>query len=149
MQSKLMPTELQQGEFALLTWVVTPEIGTTIETVLKPEYWSHVAKSLKPWHRIEVRDPGFGWIAYLRVKDAGAQWANVHLEGIVELARKAAPAVPPLEMPDTSDFEIKWRGPVARWSIIRVVDKVTMVENIKHKDEAIVWLRSYLAKVAA
>lgn len=144
MFSKLNPTGLLQGEYARLMWVVVPESGVKMETILRPDYWSHVSKQLKPWHRIEVREPGFSWVAELIVRDAGPNWAKVELIEITPFDGRTA-AIAPVS-PD--EYLIAWRAS-AKWSVMRATDNAIMKEGLATRDEADLWLKHHLAKLAA
>lgn len=147
MQSKLSPSALQTGEFAKMVWVATAEAGTPIETVLDPMYWSHVAKTLKPWHEIDVRAGDGSWLVRLVVRDAGPMWAKVELLAAHEFEAKAGADV---VMPAAAEgrYIVKWRFG-AKWSVLRLGDNAVMIDGLATKDEAALWLTQHVAKVAA
>lgn len=144
MFAKLSPDKLQQGEFARMLWVIVPEPGVPLDTILDPAYWSHVAKRLAPWHRIEVRDPGFQWVAELLVRDCGKNWAKVVLLDVTPFEPRAAA----VHIDETADFSVTWRG-AARWSVMRTLDGEVMKDGLTTKDEADLWLKHHLTKIAA
>lgn len=144
MFAKLSPDKLQQGEFARMLWVIVPEAGASLETILQPAYWSHVSKRLSPWDHIEVRDPGFQWVAELLVRDCGKNWAKVVLLSVSQFEPRAAP----VHIEETADFTIMWRA-AAKWSVMRASDGEVMKDGLSTKDEADLWLKHHLAKIAA
>lgn len=146
MLAKLNTSALQQAEFARMVWVATPEPGVTLEMLMRPDYWSHVAKQLRPWHRIEVRDAGFEWCAELVVRDCGQNWAKVELVSFQEFGAKAQAAA--VKAPETLDFEVVRRGR-AGWSVKRVSDHAVMVEDLPTRDDANAWLQRHLGQIAA
>ena len=67
---RLQPTRIKQAEYARNEFQITPEIGTSIEDILAPEYWAHAALQLKAHDRIEVRTEDASWYAELYVLKA-------------------------------------------------------------------------------
>ena len=151
---KLAPYRIQIQAQAYNTWCVTPEPGTTFEEVLRPEYWCNVLKlptgELRPWDRVVVRDEAFDWCAELVIVDTGSGWAKVktvthtvfdHLGDahLGELARASD---------KTTEYEIKYAGPIDKHVVIRLADKQKL-KNGMSKVEAHVWLNSYLRTIEA
>ena len=149
MRAKLNTSAIQQGEFARMLWVATPEEGVTVDMLLRPDYWSFVAHQLRPWNRIEVRDAGFGWVAELIVLDSGHNWAKVEIVSFYDFEKRSQ--AQEIAEPETDEFEIKWRGR-AGWSIKRIADGEIMADaaaGIASKADAVIWLQRHLAKIAA
>ena len=147
---RLLPTRIKQAEYARNEFQITPEIGTSIEDVLAPEYWAHAAFQIKAHDRIEVRTEDAAWYAELYVLKAerlpGSVFtASVRLIRFVdltddaELKRIMAPAVELAAAPvpeATGEYEIQWKGPAKKFCIIRRSDKTVMRDGIASREEA-------------
>lgn len=139
----MKPTRLSLAEHATVVYHHTVEFGTTLEDVLKPAYWTHVAAHMRPGHRIEVMSPTIDWWAMLIVRAATKIEAAV---AVIEHKSFTAPAVAAApEQP----YEVKWRGPTAKWSIVRKADGGIVKDQIASQDEANRWLLNHEKAMAA
>lgn len=118
-------------------WVVNAEEGTTIQDVMDPGYWSHVAALLRPYDHIEVRLETGEWVAEVLVMSQGLNWAKVHILHKHELAAS-------MEAPPASQrHEVKWRGPQHKWCVVRLADKQVLDAGRESAEAAHEWLRNY------
>lgn len=132
----LDPQRHRLAEQVRNAWVVNAEEGTTIQDVLEPSYWAHVARELKPYDHIEVRLETGDWIAQLLVISQGLNWAKVHMLQKHDLAMsQEAP-------PSSQKHEVKWRGPQHKWCVMRLIDNQALQTGME-KDEASAWMRNY------
>lgn len=133
---KILPKDLKQAELIRTVYVAQPEPGTTLDEMLKPEYWAHVAKDLKlPGTRIEVMPAGGEWFAELYVRSVGKQDAKVSvLRHVVFDA--------PQKQDD--DYDVRSRGG-AGWSVVRKSDKAVLFEKGQTRADA----EAELAKIKA
>lgn len=144
-----MAKKLAQHNFSEIsqvceTWCVTTEYGETLEDVLKPEFWCNVAKQLKPWALVFVRDIAMEWCANLIVADVGAGWAKVRVisHTVFDTTAIAVPAG------KAGDHIITFAGPVRKFQVVRISDK-QMLKDGMSKAEANAWLGQYLNTIAA
>lgn len=118
--------------------VVINEEETTVEDVLRPEFWANVSNKLEaenkrfPFAMIEVI-----WVdgsKYLRLilMDAGPQWAKVKVLDFVDLDAEVGQAVQESE----PDFIVKRVNPALQWCIIRKSDGDYIKKNCATKAEA-------------
>lgn len=136
----------KMAEYDRQIWVVTPEEGTTPADVMRPDFWTHVAEQLKPWHRLEVRGFDGSWMVDLVVLAAGPLWAKVEvIGGPWDFAKISTASKVPV--PETNEFEVKWRGPSLRWCVMRTSDRKPVKEELATKDEAALWLAKHLEMV--
>lgn len=135
---KLIESQFTSAEFSRNLWTVTPEPGTAFETVLKPEYWAHVAKKLRRGDRIEVLSEDNSYFAELIVLSAAPLWAKVAVLRNVELATA------PKAEASQDDFEIKHRGKM-KWSVLRKSDKAILKEGLDTREQAEAWLNTPVA----
>ena len=118
------------------------EEGVTLNTVLKSEFWAHVAAKLQPMDEIVVIPDDMSYRAVLMVLDKGTAWAKVALihEAKIGKIDTTAPANP--------DYEVKLRGP-HKWSIVRKSDSQVIQEGISTKEDAHLRLAEHLKAIAA
>jgi hypothetical protein len=131
---KLLQNRLKQAEFVRTVWAAQPEPGTTLDEMLQPEYWAHVAKSLKQGSRIEVTAADGEWFAELFVRSATANDVKVFLLRHQVFSEAKAPE---------GDLEAKHRGG-AGWSVVRKSDKRVLVEKLETRGEAEDWIANNL-----
>jgi hypothetical protein len=117
----------QLAEYARQDWVVNAEEGTTIEDILKPEYWSLVCVRMKPYDHIEVRLETGEWIAELIVLQADRLYAAVHPLKIHDLIGVGQ------EKPLAPEYVAEWKGPQKKWCVIRLHDQHIVQERIEDK----------------
>ena len=122
----ILPKDIKQADFNRTVHAAQPEPGTTLDEMLKPEYWSHIAKTLKQGDRIEVQDSGHSWFAELYVRSVTATDAKV------TVLRHVVFDKPGLA---DADYEVKARGG-AGWSVIRKSDKAVMFEKGQTRGDA-------------
>lgn len=133
----LMPARMQLAEHARQDWVATAEEGTTIEDVLDPQYWSHMAAQMQPMDRIDVRVDTSEWLLELLVIQVGRNWARcavLHQHDLTPPSEADAVA---------SGFEVKWGGPLNKWRVIRLSDREVLSMKHDNREAAADWLRQY------
>lgn len=145
MQNKLPASAFRQGDAEIMRWVVYPEADTPIETILRPEYWTHVARDLRQWNEIQVRAADGSYRLDLVVLACGPLWAKVHVIGKHEFGSAAAAVAAP-SIQD-AEFEVIWRG-AAKWSVKRKSDGEIMADGLD-KDGANAWIAKYRRSVPA
>jgi hypothetical protein len=100
-------------------FAVNADADTTVEDILKPEYWANVASHLRPHggDEIVVTCEDMSFRAHLWVVNAGHTWANVMLisEPIVMKAQESR-VIP---VSDDGRVYAQWRGPHDRWCVMR------------------------------
>jgi len=138
----IIESKCKESSFARTIWCVTPDLGTPIDDLLKPEYWAHVARNFAPTHRIEVTAEDNSYFAELCVVDAGHQWAKV------ELLRKHEFGANAVVGTDTGEFQAKWRG-ARKWSVERKSDKTILAEDLGTKEDALLWIATHSRQMAA
>ena len=135
------PTSLHDAAFSVPTLFHAPSPGTTLEDVLAPEYWAHVAATLRAGARIELLAQDGAWWAMLLVRAAGKTDAKVQALQYVELGQREAVTV--------GGYEVKWRGPARKWGIVRTSDLSVLQDGFAVKEEAADWMAGHLATLAA
>lgn len=138
---KLVPHLLKDAEYRRSIHSVILEHGTAYEDILKPAFWAHVARRLKPLNRIEVHPADGSWFAELLVRSV------THVSAVVVELRKVDLQKAPAGTEDADEFEIKFRG-AAKWSAIRKSTKKVEVEGLESREEVEAWLRRPQAQAA-
>lgn len=130
---QLHPSRFALAEHKRNLYFVTPADGTTLEQVLQPVFWSHVAARLRPTDRVEVHAEDGTWFAELYVRDAGHLHATLVPLRVFEFdaaERKATAA----------DHEVHWKGPHHRWAVVRRSDGQLVKTECASREEAQMWL---------
>lgn len=132
---KILQRHIQQADFVRTVLAATPEPGTKLDDMLQPDYWAHIAKTLKPGYLIEVRSPDGEWYAELYVRSANDNSAHVvplRVHSFAEAAPKGA---------TQPDVDVKFRGD-KKWSVVRKSDKAVLVEGLDTKGSAEDWVKA-------
>lgn len=147
---KLTAGKLKRLEFASTTYRIHPEDGTTLDDVLRPEYWAHVGEILRPFDKIEVVFDDGTRFTELLVLDTKRLYAKVAVlvdadltAGKKEAADDAKAAV------EKPDYTVEYKGSIAKWSVIRASDNERVKDGMASRDEAEQYLKDYLKALAA
>ena len=135
----LQPNRINTQDFNRNWWVATVEPHITREDLLVPSFWANIAVQFKQFDRVEVRtDDGQYFSEYLVLS---CDRTSAYLKELtwVDLSEKTTSKSP--------EYETKWRGPHAKFSVIRIKDSSVMVEKLESKPEAETWLVEYLRKI--
>lgn len=141
--SKLNPEGLKEAEYVRHVFRATVPNDTTINDVLKPDFWAHVAAKLHNTDIIEVCPEDESWFAQLIVRSASrlhAKCAVLRHQSFNADKKTAEPEGP---------FSIKHNGPKAKWCVIRRVDKALVKEGFASKEEAAKWTEDNQADLLA
>lgn len=138
----LRPHLLSEAQFGRKEYRVTLEQGTQYEDMFDPSFWAHVALKLKVDDLIQVKPADGSWWAELLVRSKGRVSVTV-----AEL-RKVDFADAKQSSGDEGQYEIKWRGPNAKWSAVHKVTKAIAVEGLETKEEVSAWLKKPQAQAA-
>lgn len=134
---KILKNRLTEAEFSRVVWSAVPESGTTLADMVKPEYWAHVAKFLKPGARIEIQPEDNSWFAELYVRTVKEQSAVVQVLRAVTFDE-----APPAQATDKTGpaYFAKFCGPAAKWRVYRTVDNAVMAEKLDTREQADQWI---------
>lgn len=143
---KIMEKNFLAAEFARQVFRVTPPAGTTIEEILEPSYWAHVARRLTPYDFIEIVPEDGAFYARLIVVNTGKLFAKVQLIEKIDLNTPTkVTAIMAMNL-----FDTKYAGPTAKWRVIRKADNaVVSKEPFGTQQEAEEWLEKNIKDMAA
>lgn len=129
-----MPDRIGQSEDKERRFVIDIEYGVTLEDVLEPSYWAHVASQMQPMDEIKVRTEDGSWVAFLMVKYAERNYVSVVLDRLIKLDRE-------IQMPIQSErHKVDWKGPRLRFCVTRTLDQKRVKEGCMSREEAIAWM---------
>lgn len=133
---------MKEASFVRALYVLNADDGAQPEDLQSPEFWAHVASTLKNFDRIEVRAADGTWLAECLVLEVARGWARVHVLQVYRLTAEdvaqTSGALASLE------HEVRWRGPAAKWSVIRKADGAILHEGDENRDTANAWLVEHL-----
>ena len=110
-----------------------PEV--TIDDLMKPDTWSHVANMMKPGDHVEVHWDDGKYFAQLLVIDATRTYAHMKVREFLDLREGKENENDMLD-----GYAYKWRGPHHRHCIVRVKDGAVMTSEQATKEDALKWL---------
>lgn len=140
--TQLQTIRFKNAENERNQWFVVPEAGTPFEALLDPSYWAHVSAKLRPCDEITINAEDGAYYGRLLVQDAGKLYAKVAKIEYVDLEK-----VEVLQgTPGLAGHEVKWKGPVLKWCVMRGVD---VLKDGMQKSEALTWLGQYGKTLAA
>lgn len=142
----LRPARFGLAEHKINHFAVNADAGTTVEDIMRPEYWANVAQHLRPagGDEIVVICDDMSFRAHLWVVNAGHTFANVRLIGEPLMAE--AKEAKEIQIHDSNVF-VQWRGPHGMWSVMRREEdgKKTMLrEKLASRDLAETEAKEYL-----
>lgn len=120
-------------------WVVDAEERHTIEQVLDPMYWAHVAPKLAMYDRIEVRVDTGEWMLDLIVIQNGRNFARVHVAAKHDFVTSSASAAPMQSI----KHKVEFKGTHKKHCVIRIADSALLQEGFQTKELANEWLTNY------
>jgi len=125
-------------------WALAVDAGVKPEDMKAPEYWAHIAASLRQGDFIEAEAEDGAWFATFRVLDAGVNWAKVAPLQKFELDATTPDRKSALLVGHT----VVYKGTHALWCVIRDVDKHVLKDKLKTESDAFTWLSNYARTVS-
>jgi hypothetical protein len=129
------PDRMKDAEASRQTKVINCDQGTTVDHLMDPIYWSHIASVLRPRTRIEAWAHDETWMAELIVLDCGRLYARVKLLHFHNLTEGISAKVD--ENVDSPYFA-KWMGDQGQWGVVRREDMALMIDGIQGRDAAMI-----------
>lgn len=131
------PTNLEESTYARTIWCVKPEIKVTVEDMLVPGFWAHVAKRFKAGDHIEAVPDDRHYFAEFFVLAASDNWAKLVLLRETTLIK--------------DDVETSTEGPIVKWGgrdKWRVIDgSEVLSKGHDDKDAANAWLKEHKKEI--
>ena len=131
------PSRMLTAEYSRQDFVANAEVAHTVEDLLQPSYWSHMASQLNAYDHIEVRSDDGSWLVELLVTEVGKNYAKVIIRHKYDLVGAVEPSAV------SATHEVKFMGPQKKHVVIRLSDGQSIKEGISKRDEAEAWLKDY------
>jgi TusA-related sulfurtransferase len=139
-EASLNPNALIDAEFSRRVYCVNVLPSTTVEDLVNPNFWTHVAMKLRPGDMIEVLSDDKAFCAKLVVRSARrldatvslVYWKDLEIADVSQIA---------------SEYEIVFRGAKSRWSILKGSDVLKSCFDTRNQAEA--YLADHLKAIAA
>ncbi len=121
-----------------------PQSGVTIEHLLEPAYWAHVAGKMHALDEITVNPLDGGYYAVLQVRSCSK------LEAVVEVLqyKEFKPLSRHAQQPG-KEFLTRYGSPASGWQVIRASDKQVVKDSFIDEASAQQWLNGHLQTMAA
>ncbi len=139
------PKRIQLFEHASRAFTVTVEQGTTEEDVLDPAFFAHFGMQFNVYDEITVRVDDGTWYGKFIVCSCGRTWTKLRTLLMLQLAERD---VDMTQAAVLDGYEVKWRGPLCKWSVIRKQDNAAIFEKGEERLIAETWLANHLKSAA-
>lgn len=136
------PKRLLTQQEAINIFFVTADEGTTIDDVMKPTYWAHVCRQLKPFHEITVICADGSWRAHLLVRSVGATHANVHKLDYTSFDEAETSS-------EETPYIAKYRGPSHMHCVVRKDNGAVEKTGFQTANDARAWIMAQMQAMAA
>ena len=131
------PNKMVDGGAVQQRLFVEVQNGVTPADLVRPEFWAHCANRMKPMAVVVVTPTDGSYYCELLVRDVGRLYALCAVLNFVQLASD-------LTVPVDAAYEIKWRGPLVKFGVLRLADKEYVKDGFVDKTEAQIWLTEHL-----
>jgi hypothetical protein len=133
----------QPAEQFRQTWIFTAPIDHTIEDMLRPEYWMHVADKLRHYAHVECYAEDGTFYAEFLVVGKTANTARMALLNKVDLRAVTEPIDMAKEL---EAYVIRYAGPTNGFNVVRRADGRIMRGGLLTEQEARTWLLNFVAQ---
>jgi hypothetical protein len=135
---KLPERRFQLAQSVRNVWHATIDSAWPRDVIYQPTFWAHLRSSGRPapGDEIIVRPDDMSWRAHLEVRDVGPQAAyvnEIHFKEYTDLTLEKMAAVSP-------SFEVKWRGPHHKHSVVRISDNATVQPGFESREAGLRWI---------
>jgi hypothetical protein len=134
---------LQVAEHKRNLWVGEADSDISIAEMLKPEFWVHDARRLRPRDEVEVWAKDGSWLEVMIVRsvllpEIGRPVVKVLRKDDIPRSDDAAP-----EIKNVNGLIVKWRGPQSKWAVIRESDKEVIKDKFEVREDAEAYLNEF------
>jgi len=133
----MAPGRMRLAEYDRQDWVANVEDPLTLEDILDPAFWAHMAAQLKPYDHIEARADDGTWVADLVVLGCDRTWAKVALKAKYNLTTKD------VSLSQAHKHTVEWKGPQHRFAVVRTSDSVMVKSGFQEKGDAALWVKEH------
>lgn len=141
---QIVSSRVKLAEHVRQFWHVTTPEGVSVEDIVRPGFWAHVVRQLRPLDRIEVISETGEFFADLLVEKVAT--GNVTVTPLNVVRRDAAPAETGVEL---EDYRIEWKGPHHKFAVVRKADNAKLIDGLSPKSAAVKWAQDHSKAMAA
>lgn len=120
-----------------VVYSVQAPAGSSVEDIVKPEFWINIAPKLRPCDQLEVIPEDMAYFARLMVVDVNSLGVYVKVLDFVEIDTNV-PSEAELS------YEVKWAGPVDKFRVMRTSNNEVIERGFATKAEA----HNYIKNIA-
>jgi hypothetical protein len=113
-------------------WRCIPAVNATLDDLLRPDYWTHVAHKLRRGDLVEVFPEGEAYYAQLIVRSSGNGWANLEPLFLRQFETEASTKT-------TLTTVVEWGGAVDKYRVIRLSDRYALSVGHNTQGAAVAW----------
>lgn len=138
----------------LQTLVATIPSGVKLEDILQPEYWANVSNKLVA-HKTHIKANWEDGTRLVVLRVVGVSLNSAKVRVMHDYSFEAPASTLTVQGTGGSggganslrerDFEVEWKGPSHKFSVIRQTDKAYVKDQFDSKEEANEWLKKYVA----
>ena len=133
----ILPSQLENTEFARQSLTVTAKSEQTPEEFLDPVSWAAVQPKIRPRDEITVICEDGSWIMQLYVMSTGQGWikpAKLQLYNLIEAVEGDEP---------DDQYAVMWRGK-GKWTVLRTEDNSTIKNGFEAQEDALKFRNEYI-----
>lgn len=143
--SKIPPSNFKPFGFDTQRFTAVGTTGQTLQTMLDPEYWSHVVARVRPGCIIEAHAEDGSWYAELYVRAVGTREMRVAVLRHIEFDQ----AIDAVLKEETNSYVVAWKGPVNRYGVCMPDGKTAIRTGFATKEDAYTWMVQHKKTMAA
>lgn len=140
--NRARPTQIMPAQSLVMTWHYTVPPAISLDDLLKPDFWSHVAVRLRPHNRVIADAEDGSWTATLFVRSVNRLSATMAVQSFMEFGEKSALSD---SVATFADFDIGWGGPAHKHRVVRKSDGAIMTKGHDTSEDAGMWLKNHIA----
>lgn len=131
---QILGTDVQPAGMISVHWECVAHVSHTMEDVLHPRYLWNAKDKLHPRSFVTIHHPNADFIVVLYVVeiDEEARCVRCKVWDKRDMRDQAVPAL------DLNDAKVEWKGPSAKFSIVRGTDRLK--DGFSTREEAEAWL---------
>lgn len=116
-------------------------IGVSFEDAMKPTYWAHFTKVVRPNDILELMADDGSWEAWVRVMYVGQ--AEVRLSKIHYVTHGDVGIT---EVTD-QNYTVKWKGPALKFCVVNTDTNDIIKDRLYPQAEALDYLKRYVSRI--
>lgn len=132
-EAKLLPSQMKEAAYHRTHFSAAPAGGTTLEDISNNDFWTHVARKLRPGTLIEVLPEDMSFFATLLVTWVGQNIVRVKVLSYVNIRDED------VSEDEESPHKVSWRNG-KNWCVLRHKDGAIIKENLPSKKDALLWV---------